>query len=135
MLADAPSAGVASLGEMELQRLLEDVSTALRERARAHPSVGGGSVPVVDAADLIGLKVQSSSNDPRRRLAEMRHDALANDAFRREMRDSAAAVARWERQHPATLANALDFIRRLGLTFTGSRPSDEPTRGDTFPLL
>jgi hypothetical protein len=40
--------------------------------ARAvHHGVFGQQVRVVDAADLIGLKVQSSSNDPRRRGRDM----------------------------------------------------------------
>ncbi len=42
--------------------------------ARARPvatGVGSTSVPVVDAADLIGLKVQASSNDPARRRGDL----------------------------------------------------------------
>lgn len=44
---------------------------AMLGRATTRSSVAGGSIPVVDAADLIGLKVQSSSNDPRRRHADL----------------------------------------------------------------
>jgi hypothetical protein len=43
---------------------------AMLARAREHPILGE-SVRVVDAADLIGLKVQSSSNDPSRRHRDL----------------------------------------------------------------
>ena len=43
---------------------------AMLARAREH-SILGESVRVVDAADLIGLKVQSSSNDPSRRHRDL----------------------------------------------------------------
>jgi hypothetical protein len=43
---------------------------AMLARAQEHPILGE-SVRVVDAADLIGLKVQSSSNDPSRRHRDL----------------------------------------------------------------
>jgi hypothetical protein len=43
---------------------------AMLARAAAHP-VLGVSLRVVDAADLIGLKVQASSNDPSRRHRDL----------------------------------------------------------------
>jgi hypothetical protein len=41
-------------------------SLAMLERAEDHVLKDGVVIPVVDPADLIGLKVQSSANDPRR---------------------------------------------------------------------
>ena len=43
---------------------------AMLARAAAH-SILGTSIPVVDASDLIGLKVQSSSNDASRRYLDL----------------------------------------------------------------
>jgi hypothetical protein len=40
-------------------------------RATSRAVTGDVQILVVDAADLIGLKVQASSNDPRRRLQDM----------------------------------------------------------------
>jgi hypothetical protein len=61
---------------------------AMLTRARAVDLLGE-QIPVVDASDLIGLKVQSSSNDPTRRhrdLADiewlLRHTALDLDRVR-----------------------------------------------------
>jgi hypothetical protein len=42
-------------------------SQAMLARATMHPALGDVELPIVDAADLIGLKVQSSSNDASRR--------------------------------------------------------------------
>ncbi len=44
---------------------------AILARARALPILDRGDLRVVDASDLIGLKVQSSSNDPARRRTDM----------------------------------------------------------------
>ena len=43
---------------------------AMLERAAVH-AILGAPIRVVDAADLIGLKVQSSSNDPSRRYLDL----------------------------------------------------------------
>jgi hypothetical protein len=52
------------------------LSRGMLERARSFPVLNGVEVRVVDAEDLIGFKVQSSSNNPRRRLRDMA-DVLA----------------------------------------------------------
>jgi len=44
---------------------------AILSRARALPILHRDDLRVVDASDLIGLKVQSSSNDPARRRTDM----------------------------------------------------------------
>jgi hypothetical protein len=46
-------------------------SRGMLRRARPRAMLDGLEVPVVDAEDLIGLKVQSSSNNPRRRARDM----------------------------------------------------------------
>ncbi|HXJ32857.1 MAG TPA: hypothetical protein VMS22_02370 [Candidatus Eisenbacteria bacterium] len=40
-------------------------------RAEAHTVLGAETVPVLQAEDVIGLKVQASSNDPRRVALDM----------------------------------------------------------------
>ena len=66
-------------------------------------------------------------------LEEMRRDALSDDA-RREFRDSASAVARWDRDHPIDLAAILLWIDELRAVF-GDPPVDRtPWRGSDFRL-
>jgi hypothetical protein len=68
---------VANYASAKPERGRVDILFARRERgramlARATPrSVLGQTLRVVDASDLIGLKVQSSSNDPTRRHRDL----------------------------------------------------------------
>lgn len=63
----------ASRGRIDFLFVSRDYGRAMLRRAQPH-TVLGRSISVVDASDLIGLKVQSSSNDPsrmRRDLADI----------------------------------------------------------------
>jgi hypothetical protein len=55
----------ASAGRVDVLWARREYARAMLARARLHP-VGTLSLPVVEAEDLIGLKVQSSSNESRR---------------------------------------------------------------------
>ena len=57
-------------GRIDFLFVRREYGRAMLERAAAY-SVLGQSIRVVDAADLIGLKVQASSNDPRRKDRDM----------------------------------------------------------------
>ena len=59
----------AERGRVDFLFATRDYGRAMLRRARPYPILGR-SIAVVDASDLIGLKVQSSSNDSSR----MRHD-------------------------------------------------------------
>ena len=61
----------SALGRVDLLFARRAYGRAMLDRASAHTDLAGGSVPVVDVADLIGLKVQASSNDPRRRHSDL----------------------------------------------------------------
>lgn len=61
----------ADLGRVDFLFARRAYGRAMLARAETRPEVAGGVVPVVDAADLIGLKVQAYSNDPRRRHADL----------------------------------------------------------------
>jgi hypothetical protein len=66
-------------------------------------------------------------------LEEMRRDALSADA-RRAFRESADAVAGWDREHPIDLAAILLWIDELRALF-GDPPVDRaPWRGSDFRL-
>ena len=63
----------ARRGRIDFLFVSRDYGRAMLRRSRPHPILGR-SIAVVDASDLIGLKVQSSSNDPsrmRRDLADI----------------------------------------------------------------
>lgn len=68
---------VANYASLEPARGRVDFLFALRERGKAilaravSHQVLGKTIRVVDASDLIGLKVQSSSNDPSRRRQDL----------------------------------------------------------------
>ncbi len=57
-------------GRIDFLFTRRDTGRAMLDRATFH-SVLGEQVLVVDASDLIGLKVQSSSNDPSRRYLDL----------------------------------------------------------------
>ena len=57
-------------GRIDFLFVHREYGRAMLERAAAN-SVLGQRIRVVDAADLIGLKVQASSSDPRRRARDM----------------------------------------------------------------
>ncbi len=56
----------ATRGRVDFLFARRTATRAMLDRARTHRVLGDLELRVVDAADLIGLKVQSSSNDPRR---------------------------------------------------------------------
>ena len=73
-----------ALGRIDAVFARRRYAREMLERARpAEAGEGFVAVPVVDAADLIGLKVQASSNDPQRR----RGDLADIEALLREARD------------------------------------------------
>lgn len=57
-------------GRVDVLFTRSEAGRAMLERA-ARYAVHGVEIPVVDASDLIGLKVQSSSNDPGRSLLDV----------------------------------------------------------------
>lgn len=60
----------ASAGRIDVLWARREYSRAMLARARLH-AVGSLSLPVVDGEDLVGLKVQASSNDPRRAAVDL----------------------------------------------------------------
>lgn len=58
------------LGRVDFLFTRREIGRAMLDRARQHEFTGT-EVRVVDASDLIGLKVQGYSNDPRRRYADL----------------------------------------------------------------
>jgi hypothetical protein len=58
-------------GRVDFLFARHEIGRAMLARAAPHVATGDSMVPVVDAADLIGLKVQGYSNDPRRRHRDM----------------------------------------------------------------
>ena len=58
-------------GRVDFLFARHEIGRAMLVRATPHVAAGDAAVPVVDAADLIGLKVQASSNNPRRRHRDM----------------------------------------------------------------
>jgi hypothetical protein len=72
---------VAELGRVDILFASRDYGRAMLRRAQPH-DILGTSILVVDASDLIGLKVQSSSNDAsrmRRDLADIERLLRATD--------------------------------------------------------
>ncbi len=59
-----------ALGRVDFLFTRRDTGLAMLARAQEH-GFAGTEVPVVDASDLIGLKVQGYSNDSRRRHADL----------------------------------------------------------------
>ncbi len=64
-------AASAELSDVDFLFARRPYARAMLERARDEELGLGLSLRVVEAEDLIGLKVQSSSNDPRRRTLDM----------------------------------------------------------------
>jgi hypothetical protein len=58
-------------GRVDFLFARRDATRAMLERARPCSVLGGLELRAVESADLIGLKVQSSSNDPRRRALDL----------------------------------------------------------------
>jgi predicted nucleotidyltransferase len=58
-------------GRVDFLFARREYGRAMLRRARPDPSRPDDLLPVVDAADLIGLKVQASSNDPTRRRMDL----------------------------------------------------------------
>ena len=66
-------------------------------------------------------------------LESLREDGLS-EARREQFRASAAATARWDREHPTDLAGILDWIDQLRAAF-GDPPADRRRwRGADFRL-
>jgi hypothetical protein len=63
-------AAVRERGRVDFLFARQAYGRAMLERAALH-TILGAPIRVVDAADLIGLKVQSSSNDPSRRYLDL----------------------------------------------------------------
>jgi hypothetical protein len=61
----------AAKGRVDFLYAHRQYAVAMLARARPHPMLGVSDLRVLDAADQIGLKVQSSSNQPRRRPQDM----------------------------------------------------------------
>ncbi len=66
-------------------------------------------------------------------LEEMRDEALSPEA-REEFAASARAVARWERDHPVSIEQVLDWIDQLRAAFGDPAPDRTPWRGDDYRI-
>jgi hypothetical protein len=64
------AAAAAERGRIDFLFARRAYGRAMLERAAPH-GILGAEIPVADASDLIGLKVQSSSNDPSRRYLDL----------------------------------------------------------------
>ncbi len=63
-------AATAERGRIDFLFARRAYGKAMLARAALH-TILGAAIPVADASDLIGLKVQSSSNDPSRRYVDL----------------------------------------------------------------
>jgi len=64
------AAATPARGRVDFLFARRTYARAMLERATPH-TILGAAIPVADASDLIGLKVQSSSNDPSRRYLDL----------------------------------------------------------------
>jgi hypothetical protein len=61
----------AEAGRVDFLFARRRYARAMLERAVERPLLGNSAIRVLDPADLIGLKVQSSANDPRRKRRDL----------------------------------------------------------------